>query len=86
MAVTRAQPPRRTRCSQALAWQMARCRVSLGTRDGQDPVISGFLLRLPRSPRCTLGGGPRIDGGRAGGIAVKLSGEPCTNNALHKGQ
>lgn len=54
MAVTRAQPPRRTRCSQASAWQMARCRVSLGTRDGQDPVISGFLLRLPRSPRCTL--------------------------------
>lgn len=43
VAVTRAQPPWKTRCSQGSVWQTDRCRVSLGnqgrpSRDGHDPV------------------------------------------------
>lgn len=45
-----------------------------------------FAAPSPFPPLHTLGGGPCVDGEGAGGIAVKLSGEPCTNNALHKVQ
>lgn len=74
---------RRARCSQASVWQMARRRVSLGTMDGQDPVdnLRIFAVPSPFPPLHTLGGGPRVDGERAGGISVKLGGEPCTSTA-----
>lgn len=43
-----------------------------------------FCCAFPVPPMHPLGGGPRGDGEGAGGISVKLSGEPCTNSALHK--
>lgn len=82
VAVTSAQPPQRTRSTRPLpgkwpgagsVWAPGTAKILL--------TISGFLLRLH-----TLGEGPRVGGEGAGGMAEKLSGEPCTNKALHQVQ